>query len=351
MTTISLSTELTKKIKLINIGNGSRTASGYLYSRNICEIDNKHISEFDAYNNFKGMKGVTRKFQQEVDSYLNGMFLKNQLKGIEFDILHYTQSSIPRINTTATEVVTVHDNPNTILQSDFIYGTSVGDIIRKKYWKRLFDKYKYIENVLTNSNYVRTSLLEYGFTGNVETIYHPVGPYFKRLTDKNKIRVELGLPIDKILLLSVSTYGKRKNLTLIEKAMKNLSDKFILVRVGTQLGSSITFHNVSNEQINMIYNACDLLLIPSLEEGLGAPLIEGLASGLPVVASNIEVFHETGGDAIEYINPLEVQSLVNGIYNAIEYGDEMIKKGEKIATKFSFDTFRKKMLKYYTHLP
>lgn len=119
--------------------------------------------------------------------------------------------------------MTVHDNPNTILRSDLIYGASVGDIMRKKYWKRLFNRYKYFEDVLTNSNYVRKSLLEYGFTGNVETIYHPVGPYFKRLTDKDKIRIELGLPIDKICLLSVSTNGKRKKSKLNRKSNENIA--------------------------------------------------------------------------------------------------------------------------------
>lgn len=145
--------------------------------------------------------------------------------------------------------------------------------------------------------------------------------------------------------------GREKNLNLIEKAMKILPDKFILVRVGTPLGHSITFHNVSNEQMNMIYNACDLLLIPSLEEGLGAPLIEGLTTGLPVVASDIEVFDEIGADVIEYINPLDVQSLIDGIHNAMERRDEMIRRGERIVPKFSFDTFKKKMLDYYNRLP
>ena len=43
------------------------------------------------------------------------------------------------------------------------------------------------------------------------------------------------------MLLSVSTNVKRKNLNIIEKAMKILPDNVALVRVGVSIGKSITF--------------------------------------------------------------------------------------------------------------
>ena len=222
-------------------------------------------------------------------------------------------------------------------------------LIRKRFLKKNMDKYKEFENVLTNSNYVRKSLLEYGFTGNIETIYLPVAPYFKKLRNKNEIRKELGLPDNKIMLLSVSSNAMRKNLALIERAMKLLPDKFALVRVGTPIGNSVTFQNVSNEMLNKIYNACDVLLMPSIEEGLGLP-VEGFTTGIPVVASDIEVFHEIGKDAVEYVNPLDIESLIGGINNAIENRDKMISRADKIIPQFSFQIFKEKMLDYYKKL-
>lgn len=50
------------------------------------------------------------------------------------------------------------------------------------------------------------------------------------------------------------------------------------------------------------------LLFPSHVEGYGIPLVEALALGTPVIASNLDVFHEIAGDIPEYLNPDDVPS-------------------------------------------
>lgn len=47
------------------------------------------------------------------------------------------------------------------------------------------------------------------------------------------------------------------------------------------------------------------LLFPSLIEGYGLPLIEALAFGTPVIASDLAVFHEIGQEVPEFIDPLD----------------------------------------------
>jgi len=348
------------RVKVIN--SSEKFSSIWLYSRNLCKVDNESISVLDAYNKFNGIDLMKREFQIGVDSYLGGLFLRKELDDEDYDILHYANQTISPVKTRKVQIVTVHDNPYLFLQSG-IYSSYTSNeknfkklmkynvvLIKNRFLKKNMDRYKEFENVLTNSNYVGKSLLEYGFTGNIETIYLPVSPYFEKLQHKNEIRKELGLPDNKILLLSVSNNATRKNLVLIEKAMKILPDKFSLVRVGTPIGNSITFQNVSNEVLNKIYNACDVLLMPSIDEGLGLPIIEGFATGIPVVASDIEVFHEIGKDAVEYINPLDVQSLIDGIYNAVENKDKMISKADEIVPRFSFQIFKEKMLDYYKRI-
>jgi glycosyltransferase involved in cell wall biosynthesis len=47
------------------------------------------------------------------------------------------------------------------------------------------------------------------------------------------------------------------------------------------------------------------LLFPSLDEGFGIPLAEALAMGVPVIASDIRAFREVGGDAPDFLHPLD----------------------------------------------
>jgi len=58
------------------------------------------------------------------------------------------------------------------------------------------------------------------------------------------------------------------------------------------------------ELVNWLAHA-QALLFPSFIEGFGIPLIEALMLGLPIIASDLPVFHEIAGDIPEYLDPLD----------------------------------------------
>ena len=54
---------------------------------------------------------------------------------------------------------------------------------------------------------------------------------------------------------------------------------------------------VDRATLAAVYRRAALALLPSEREGFGLPLVEALACGTPVVASDIPVLREVGGDA------------------------------------------------------
>jgi glycosyltransferase involved in cell wall biosynthesis len=53
--------------------------------------------------------------------------------------------------------------------------------------------------------------------------------------------------------------------------------------------------------------------MPTFAEGFGLPVVEGLAAGIPVIASNLEVFREMGAERITLIDPIDGEAWLKAI--------------------------------------
>jgi alpha-1,3-rhamnosyl/mannosyltransferase len=58
-----------------------------------------------------------------------------------------------------------------------------------------------------------------------------------------------------------------------------------------------------------LYAGAALFAYPSLYEGFGLPLIEAMASGAPVLTSNVSCMPEVAGGAARLVDPLDVEEL------------------------------------------
>ena len=124
--------------------------------------------------------------------------------------------------------------------------------------------------------------------------------FIDHTTGRIQIRKELDISDNAIVLLSVGEINKNKNHQIIIKALSKLMDMNIFyVIVGS--GSKKRLDKLSNSlgistQIRIIgwkknvddyYNAADIFCFPSRREGLGLAALEAMASGLPIITSNI----------------------------------------------------------------
>ncbi len=263
-------------------------------------------------------------------------YIENHGKKI---LVHYTNQFSGTLNIKGIEVVSVHDSPYYLEDLGFI---------GRLYTKHLYNSLKDKPYIVTNTEVLTKELKDYGFSGKIETVHLAYSPAFKQLKeDKKSIRRRLGLPEDKVLVLSVSSDLPRKNLSNIKKAMELLGDDYRLVRVGPSIGNSVTFTSLSDQRLNEVYNACDVMLFPSLYEGFGLPVVEAFATGLPVVTSDIPTIREVAGGAALLVNPKDLNEITKGIKTALE-NQELTDKGLERAKLFTRETFRDNIVKLYT---
>lgn len=269
-------------------------------------------------------------------------------------IIHYTHQTISPFSIDLDRsVVTIHDNPYTALK----YGVynkpnnTFTDRVRFHIYSNsiryTLSQYKKFKHVITTSDYVKNSLIKYGFRNEITTIHPQVGKNFRLIDDKVKLREELDLPKDKKLLLSVASDQPRKNLNMVEELMNRLDESYHLVRVGNPIFNSSSFTNVDPETINKIYNACDVLIMPSLEEGFGYPVPEAMTVGLPVICSDIEVFHELCGNSGIYFDPRSVDAFEDAVKIGIEEHGVYSNKVVERSANFSHSRFCEEINNYY----
>ena len=283
---------------------------------------------------------------------LNYMFSKFAFKsGIDFinnnpDIIHITSQTMKPIFNSKKMVVTIHD---IIPFNRNLAYNQIMEKLKDAYMRSYVKTYLTYDNIITVSNHVKNQITTQ-FNINEDKI-SVISPYitdnFFLMHNKDVLRKDLGLPENKKLILSVSSDAPRKNLAMVKSVMDNLGDSYQLVRIGSQVGDSITFNNVDDEKINKIYNACDMLLFPTLEEGFGYPVVEAFKTGLPVLSSDIDIIREVSDGAALLVNPMDLHEVTEGVYSILEKKDYYIARGYERAKYYSPENIRKKLLSYY----
>ncbi|HEY8125094.1 MAG TPA: glycosyltransferase family 1 protein [Methylocystis sp.] len=75
--------------------------------------------------------------------------------------------------------------------------------------------------------------------------------------------------------------------------------------------------NANDADLSHLYPRARGLIFPSFVEGFGMPLIEAAHHGAPVIASDIPVFREVGGDDAVYFNVLDSRALAERVREAL----------------------------------
>lgn len=177
--------------------------------------------------------------------------------------------------------------------------------------------------------------------------------------NKNKrkiIRKALGVNDKDFLILFVGILYEHKNVITLVNAMPKILEnnnnmKLLIMGKGDQYNEIIKrikefkiedFVVIKDyvEDINAYYSATDLFVLPSTNEGFGLVLLEAMACGLPIVASNCSSCPEVVGDAGLLFEPKTSEDLAEKIMELInnkKLYEKLKERGLERAKQFTWE--------------
>lgn len=170
-------------------------------------------------------------------------------------------------------------------------------------------------------------------------------------------------------VLAVGTLEPRKNLSRLIDACgplfaEKLTDALVLVGGKGWLYEGFFEHLerspwrervilpgfVADEDLPAVYSGAAVTVQPSLWEGFGLPVLEAMACGSAVCASNASSLPEVGGDAVRYFDPQDVEGMRATLREVLRSDDlraEMRERGLARAALFSWRRAAQETLALY----
>jgi glycosyltransferase involved in cell wall biosynthesis len=110
---------------------------------------------------------------------------------------------------------------------------------------------------------------------------------------------------------------------------------------------------IDDADLPTLYSAAAALVMPSFYEGFGLPLLEAMACGTPVIASNAASLPEVVGDAAPQVDPNDIDALADTLAQVLT--DDQLRatnrvRGLERAARFTWTAAAHKLLKVYEHV-
>ncbi|MBE2221194.1 MAG: glycosyltransferase family 4 protein [Anaerolineae bacterium] len=204
----------------------------------------------------------------------------------------------------------------------------------------------------------------------ITVLYSGVSESFVKVEDEGRItavrhKYNLG---QAPYLLSVGTVQPRKNYQMLIQAFAPLANKFphnlyiaggkgwlyddMMAEIERQgLIDRVRFIGfVDDEDLPTLYSAADLYLFPSLYEGFGLPMLEAMACGVPVIASDVSSLPEVGEGTAVLLPPhalSEWTQTMQAVLSSPQQQEQMISAGYQNVQRFSWKNSSDQLLKIY----
>ncbi len=261
--------------------------------------------------------------------------LPSLIRQRHIDVFHSPANVLPELlPRSCAGVVTLHDLvflrfPKVLTQSKRVY--------HRTFTMRSLRR---ATMIIANSNSTKQDAIELAGipAGRIQTVYPCIDARFSSVItdeDTHTFRQKQGLAGGYLLYLG--TLEPRKNITTLLEAYAGLrevhgrEEKLVLAggkgwlydsifervqKLG--LDSEVIFPGfVPDSEQLLWYHAASAFVYPSLYEGFGIPVAEALASGLPVVTSNVSSLPEAGADIALTVDPHDTGAMAEAMNRAL----------------------------------
>jgi len=271
------------------------------------------------------------------------------------DLYHATDFVLPPTRSGTRTLLTVHD-------LSFIRVPTAASPPLKAYLDAVVPpSVAAADHILADSEATKADLIElYRTPGDkITVLYSGVNPRFRRVDDAEALRrVRLKYGLANSYILSVGTVQPRKNYSRVVEALSALRqaghDLHYVIAGGSgwledELEATIEREGmgeyvhllglVDDEDLPALYSGARALVMISLYEGFGLPVLEAMACGTPVITSNLSSLPEVGGSAALLVDPHDTEAVQDAILRLeadAATRTRLIKAGYQQAERFSW---------------
>jgi len=276
----------------------------------------------------------------------------------KFDIIHWFQPRVYPFFWLAPAkkiVITTYGAGDITAPGPFIFSREMFNFILIKFNRK-------VDAFIAVSKYGCEEIKKYyhALAQNIYFTYLGGGEEFKNI---NKVEAQQKIAekykVNSPFILQIARHLPHKNIINLIKAYKILRDKYNrnekLIIIGAKdfdtdkifalaqksgYKDDIIFINyVELEDLNIYYSAAELFIFPSLQEGFGLPVIEAMASGTPVITSNVTSLPEVAGEAGILVDPLNIEEIaksMNKVLTDENLKNNLVAKGLTQSQKFTW---------------
>lgn len=283
------------------------------------------------------------------------------------DLFHATDFVLPPVRRTTRTILTVHD-------LSYVLVPEAASPRLKAYLDRVVPRsVRQADHVLADSCATKDDLVTLYQTpeekitvlwGGIEAHFQPI----QNPEVRQAVRTRYGLG-SWPFLFTVGTVQPRKNYARLCEALAHLRPRFPdlhLVIAGGEgwleapihqtvaaLGMAGRVHFIGyadDADLPALYSMAEVMPFVSLYEGFGFPVLEAMACGTPVVASNLSSIPEVAGDAALLVEPTDVGAIADALellLSSPTLRQALSDKGRRQAARFTWDSAARTLLKAY----